>query len=62
MAIKRIGVVNTNNYIYLNPFVTMVAAAAVLDEPVTGAGAAGAVLIVGGILVAEYQGRKQEHA
>ena len=62
VAIKRIGVVNTNNYIYLNPFVTMVAAAAVLDEPVTGAGAAGAVLIVGGILVAEYQGRKQEHA
>ncbi len=61
VAIKRIGVVNTNNYIYLNPFVTMVAAAVVLHEPVTGAGAIGAVLIVGGILVAEYQGRRREH-
>ncbi len=52
-AIERIGVVNTNNYIYLNPFVTMVCAAIVLKEPVTAAGMAGAVLIVGGILVSE---------
>ncbi len=58
MAIKRIGVVNTNNYIYLNPFVTMVAAALILRERVTWAGIAGAVLIVGGILVSEYQGKK----
>jgi HAD superfamily phosphatase (TIGR01668 family) len=56
VAIKRIGVVNTNNYIYLNPFITMVAAALVLGEPVTGAGFLGAVLIVGGILVSEYRG------
>ena len=56
VAIKRIGVVNTNNYIYLNPFVTMVAAALVLHEKITGAGIVGAVLIVGGILVSEYQG------
>ena len=53
IAIKRIGVVNTNNYIYLNPFVTMVCAAIVLKEPVTAAGVVGAVLIVGGILVSE---------
>ena len=56
-AIQRIGLVNTNNYIYLNPFVTMVAAAIVLDEKITGAGFAGAVLIVGGIIVSEYRGR-----
>lgn len=56
VAIKRIGVVNTNNYIYLNPFITMVAAALVLKEKITGAGLAGAVLIVGGILIAERQG------
>lgn len=56
VAIKRIGVVNTNNYIYLNPFITMVAAAFVLKEKITGAGMAGAVLIVGGILIAEHQG------
>lgn len=53
IAIRRIGVVNTNNYIYLNPFVTMVCAAIVLKEPVTAAGVTGAVLIVGGILVSE---------
>lgn len=55
-AIERIGLVNTNNYIYLNPFVTMVAAAVVLDEQITGAGVVGAVLIVGGIFVSEYTG------
>ncbi|MCI8375333.1 MAG: YqeG family HAD IIIA-type phosphatase [Lachnospiraceae bacterium] len=53
MAIRQIGVVNTNNYIYLNPFVTMVCAAMVLKEPITAAGIVGAVLIVGGILVSE---------
>ncbi len=58
IAIKRIGVVNTNNYIYLNPFITMVAAAALLGENITKAGAVGAVLIVGGIFVSEYQGGK----
>lgn len=56
VAIKRIGVVNTNNYIYLNPFVTMVTAAIVLKEPITPAGVFGALLIVGGIVVSEYQG------
>lgn len=58
VAIKRIGVVNTNNYIYLNPFITMVAAALVLDEVITVAGFVGAVMIVGGIFVSEYQGEK----
>lgn len=53
MAIEKIGVVNTNNYIYLNPFVTMICAAIVLGEPVTAAGVVGAVLIVGGIIVSE---------
>lgn len=57
-AICRIGLVNTNNYIYLNPFVTMVTAAVVLHEKITGAGFIGAVLIVGGIIVSEYSGRK----
>ena len=57
MAIRRIGLVNTNNYIYLNPFVTMVAAAAVLHERITAAGFVGAVLIVGGIIVSEYRGK-----
>lgn len=56
MAIERIGVVNTNNYIYLNPFVTMICAAIVLKEPITVAGIVGAVLIVGGIIVSEMPG------
>ena len=55
-AIERVGLVNTNNYIYLNPFITMVAAAIVLDENITAAGLVGAALIVGGIFVSEYRG------
>lgn len=56
VSVKYLGVVKTNNYIYLSPFITMVTAALVLDEKITAAGLAGAVLIVGGIVLSERGG------
>ena len=50
-AIDRIGVVVTTNYIYLNPFVTMVVAVLLGREQLSLLGAVGAVLILAGILL-----------
>lgn len=53
VAVKSIGVIKTNNYIYLNPFVTMLAASIILHEHITLMGFAGAVLIIGGVFLAD---------
>ena len=50
-AVLRLGVVTTNNYIYLNPFVTLVVGGIVLSEPITFMSVLGAVLIVFGVVV-----------
>lgn len=50
-AISRLGVVTTNNYIYLNPFVTLVVGGVILSEPITPMGILGAVLIVFGVVL-----------
>lgn len=50
-AISRLGVVTTNNYIYINPFVTLVTAGIFLKEPITLMGVVGAVLIVFGVVL-----------
>lgn len=52
-AMGRLGVVTTNNYIYVMPFVTMVAAFLFLREGVSWMGAAGAVLTVAGVIIAD---------
>lgn len=57
IAARKLGIVATNNYIYLSPFVTMVAAALLLDEPVTVMGMLGALLIVAGVVVAGIKKR-----
>lgn len=51
LATKRLGIVTTNSYIYINPFVTLVAAGFFLKEPVSLMGIAGAVLIIFGIVL-----------
>lgn len=53
LATRRLGVVITSNYIYINPFVTMVTAALVLHERVTWMGVAGAVLIICGVIFSD---------
>lgn len=54
-AIDYIGVISTNNYIYINPFVTMVTAYFILSEHITIMGLIGAVLIICGVAVAGYK-------
>jgi drug/metabolite transporter (DMT)-like permease len=55
IATTNIGIVTTNNYIYLNPFVTMVAAVLMLHEIITVMGIIGAVLIIGGVFIASVK-------
>ncbi len=50
-AISRLGVVTTNNYIYINPFVTLVTGGIILKEPITVMGVAGALLIISGVVI-----------
>lgn len=56
IAVIRLGVVKTNNYIYANPFITMVSAGIVLGEPITAMAIIGSVLIIFGVVLA---GRKK---
>lgn len=52
-AVKSVGVVVTTNYIYLSPFITMIFAYFVTNTPITLMGAAGAVLIIGGVVLSD---------
>lgn len=53
IAVERLGVVMTNSYIYLVPFITIAAAAVLLGEPVSLAAIVGAILITAGVIVAQ---------
>lgn len=52
-AMLHLGAVRTTNYIYLNPLVTMIAAAYCIGERITPAAVCGAALILGGLWLAE---------
>ena len=52
-AFRLLGVVTTNNFIYLNPFVTIVTAYLFLREPISPMALLGAVLITVGVLVTQ---------
>lgn len=56
-AFRLLGVVSTNNFIYLNPFITIVTARIFLDEPISPLALVGAVLITAGVVAAQ-QGPK----
>ena len=49
------GVVKTNNYIYIGPFITMITAALTIGEPVSLAGVAGTACIIVGVVLAGRQ-------
>lgn len=51
LATQRLGVVSTNNYIYINPFVTMLTALLFLNENITWMGFVGAILIISGVIL-----------
>ncbi len=49
LAIKHLGVITSNKYIYLLPIVTIIIASIVLDEQITKYTILGTVLIIGGL-------------
>lgn len=53
-TMKIIGPVTTNNYLYAQPLVTMIAGAIWLAEPVTVLGGIGCVLIIGGLVITDH--------
>lgn len=61
-AFGLLGVVQTNNCIYLIPFVTMVAAHFVLGESITIAAFGGAALITAGVVIAQRPQKKPASA
>ena len=58
-AMTRLGAVRTTNYIYLNPLVTMLTAALVINERITPAALCGAALILSGMWLAERERRRK---
>ena len=57
-AIKEIGAMKANLYVYAVPVVTMIASAIFLDEAITWGGAIGVVLVIGGMLLSSLEGRQ----
>lgn len=53
-TMKTIGPVTTNNYLYAQPLVTMIAGAIWLNEPVTLLGCLGCLLIIGGLVITDH--------
>ncbi len=58
-AISKLGVVITNNYIYINPFVTLVTGGIILKEPITVMGIVGAILIISGVVLSSKKNIKK---
>lgn len=54
-AVKRLGPLSANNYIYLNPITTVLASAVFLDESMTLMAYVGSALILIGVYVANHQ-------
>ena len=59
-AIADIGAMTANLYVYAVPVVTMIASAIFLSETITWGGAAGVVLVVGGMLLSNVNRRISE--
>nr|WP_326185914.1 DMT family transporter [uncultured Oscillibacter sp.] len=57
-AFRLLGVVATNNFIYLNPFVTIVTARLFLNEPISPLALLGAALITAGVAASQYAPKK----
>ncbi|HHV11525.1 MAG TPA: DMT family transporter [Clostridiales bacterium] len=62
MAIHRLGTVTTNNYIYITPFATLIAARIIIEEPVSWMGIAGSILILLGVFLSDKRGTKRQEA
>lgn len=58
-----LGAIATNNYLYVQPIVTMIVAAVLpsLHDPLTVVGCLGAALIIGGLWLGDYMGHRAAH-
>lgn len=59
-AFHLLGVVSTNNFIYLTPFITVITAFLFLKEPVSPLALAGAALITAGVVAAQREPKGTE--
>ena len=62
ITVQKMGAVKANNYMYLQPIVTLVASAIILKEPITLLGIMGFVLILFGLWFGEYLQAKNRRA
>lgn len=61
-AFRLLGVVSTNNFIYLGPFITIVTARIFLQESISPLALLGAALITAGVAAAQRRPREKEAA
>lgn len=59
LAVKEIGTIKTNNYMYLQPVFTLVLAYFILHEKISILGYTGCALILGGLWLSEKLGKKK---
>lgn len=52
-VMKHLGAVKANNYLYIQPIVTLIAGYFVLDEEIGLLGYLGCILVIGGVLISE---------
>ena len=55
--IKKLGTITANNYLYIQPIVTLIVSALVIHEQVSFVGILGIVLIIGGLWLGDYLNR-----
>ncbi len=56
-----LGAITTNNYLYIQPIITMIIAAVLFaNDPITLMGCFGAFLIIGGLWLGDYMGRRSQ--
>lgn len=58
IAVKYLGAIRANNFMYFQMVVTMIASYFILDEAITAIGIAGCVLIIGGLWVGDWLTRR----
>ena len=53
VVLKNLGTVRASNYIYFNPVMTLLASSIVLGEALTTVFITGAMLVLGGVFIAD---------
>lgn len=59
VTVKKMGAVKANNYIYLQPIITLIVSVVLLHEHVSAVGYLGCALILGGLWLGDYLTKRQ---